>query len=290
MAKVRKAVIPAAGLGTRFLPATKAIPKEMLPIIDVPMIQIIIEEAVQSGIRDIVLITSKNKESVEKHFQNNPELEEYLERTGKPDLAKISKDLGKYCNLIPVEQEDPKGLGHAVLMAAEVIGNEPFAILLGDDLIDAKVPCTRQLIEVFEKTGSSVVGVMEVASAEVSKYGIIGGKSIQDGLWQVDRVIEKPQPKDAPTRMAIPGRYVVSATIFNYLKEVKPGKNGEIQLTDALEMMAKKEKLLAYRFEGQRYDAGDRLGFFEAQVAYGMKRPELRQGMIEVMKKHLQKG
>ncbi len=287
--KVKKAVIPAAGQGTRFLPATKAVPKEMIPIIDVPMIQHIVEEAVRSGIRDVVIVTARHKEAIENHFDFNPELEDSLENKNKKDLAEISKSIGRMVNVISVRQKNPMGLGHAVLCAEPVIGREPFAILLGDDLIDAQVPCTRQLIEVFEKEGASVVGVMEVPKPEVSKYGIVGGKMMNSTLMHVDRLVEKPSPQDAPSCWAIPGRYVLSPTIFDCIRQTQPGKGGEIQLTDALQLLAQREKLLAFRYEGVRYDAGDRLGFIDATLAYALKRPELREGVVELMKKHLGK-
>ncbi|MBL7714539.1 MAG: UTP--glucose-1-phosphate uridylyltransferase GalU [Bdellovibrionales bacterium] len=285
--KIRKAVIPAAGLGTRFLPATKAIPKEMIPIVDVPMIQHIVEEAVRAGIEDVVLITARHKESIENHFDYNYELEDSLEKKQKNDLAEVSKKIGKMCNLISVRQKNPMGLGHAVLCAAPVIGNEPFAVLLGDDLIDSKVPCTRQLAEIYEKEGASVVGVMEVPQAETSKYGIVGGNMLNPKLMHVDRLVEKPSPDQAPSRWAIPGRYVLSPKIFDCLRETKPGKGGEIQLTDALQLLAQREKLLAYAFEGTRYDTGDRLGFIDATLAFALRRPELASGVRDIMKKHL---
>ncbi len=284
---VRKAVIPAAGLGTRFLPATKAIPKEMIPIVDVPMIQHIVEEAVRSGIRDIVLITARNKSAIEDHFDFNYELEDTLDRKNKKDLAEISKSIGRCCNLISIRQKNPLGLGHAVLCAEPAIGNEPFAILLGDDLIDSKIPCTKQLIDIFEKEQASVVGVMEVPAKEVSKYGIVGGKMLNPKLMHVENLVEKPAPENSPSRLAIPGRYVLSPHIFEYLKHTHPGKGGEIQLTDGLQLLAKKEKLLAYQFDGIRYDAGDRLGFIDATIAYALRRPELASGVKELLKKHL---
>lgn len=286
-ARVRKAVIPAAGLGTRFLPATKSIPKEMIPIVDVPMIQHIVEEAVRAGIEDVILVTARHKEAIENHFDDNYELEDMLERKGKEDLRAISKRVGSLCNLISVRQKNPMGLGHAVLCAASIVGNEPFAVLLGDDLIDSEIPCTRQLIDIYEETGASVVGVMEVPRAETSKYGIVGGTLIKSGLMHVDRLIEKPSPSDAPSCWAIPGRYVLSSKIFEYLRETKPGKGGEIQLTDALQLLAQRDRLLAYEFEGTRYDTGDRLGFIDATLAFALKRSELREGVIELMKKHL---
>jgi UTP--glucose-1-phosphate uridylyltransferase len=285
--KVRKAVIPAAGLGTRFLPATKAIPKEMIPIVDVPMIQHIVEEAVASGIQDVILITARHKEAIENHFDYNYELEDTLLKKEKKELAEISRRIGKLCNLISIRQKNPMGLGHAVLCAESVVGNEPFAILLGDDLIDAKVPCTKQLIEVFEKERASVVGVMEVPLDDVSKYGMVGGRMVQAGLMHVDRLIEKPTPAATPSRYAIPGRYVLTPTIFDFLRETPPGKGGEIQLTDALEKLAKRESLMAYQFEGTRYDTGDRLGFIDATLAFALRRPELASGVRDIMKKHL---
>ncbi|MGZ3709258.1 MAG: UTP--glucose-1-phosphate uridylyltransferase GalU [Bdellovibrionota bacterium] len=285
--KVRKAVIPAAGLGTRFLPATKAIPKEMIPIVDVPMIQHIVEEAVRSGIEDIVLITARHKEAIENHFDFNYELEHRLEMGHKQDLLEVSRALGSMCNLISVRQKNPMGLGHAVLCAAPVIGNEPFAVLLGDDLIDSKVPCTKQLLEIYEKENASVVGVMEVPQSEVTKYGIVGGKMLNPRLMEVERLVEKPLPKDSPSRLAIPGRYVLSPMVFQCLRDTKPGKGGEIQLTDGLQLLAQRERLLAYQFEGTRYDTGDRLGFIDATLAFALRRPDLAPGVRELMKKHL---
>jgi UTP--glucose-1-phosphate uridylyltransferase len=285
--KIRKAVIPAAGLGTRFLPATKAIPKEMIPIVDIPMIQHIVQEAVRAGIEDVVLITARHKEAIENHFDYNYELEDTLDKKAKKELAEVSREIAKLCNLISVRQKNPMGLGHAVLCAEPVIGKEPFAILLGDDLIDSEVPCTQQLCQVYEKEGASVVGVMEVPRDDVSKYGIVGGKMLNPRLMQVDRLVEKPSPENAPSRWAIPGRYVLSGKIFDCIRETKPGKGGEIQLTDALQILASREKLLAYQYEGTRYDTGDRLGFIDATVAFALRRPELAPGVREILKKHM---
>jgi UTP--glucose-1-phosphate uridylyltransferase len=285
--KIRKAVIPAAGMGTRFLPATKAIPKEMIPIVDIPMIQHIVEEAVRAGIEDIVLITARHKSAIEDHFDYNYELEDTMDKRAKKDLAEVSRSIGKMCNLISIRQKNPAGLGHAVLCAEPAIGREPFAILLGDDLIDSAVPCTRQLCDIYEKEGSSVVGVMEVPEADVSKYGIVGGKMLNPRLMHVERLVEKPAAKDAPSRFAIPGRYVLSPTIFDCLRETKPGKGGEIQLTDGLQLLAQREKLLAYQYEGTRYDTGDRLGFIDATLAFALRRPELAPGVREIMRKHM---
>lgn len=288
--KVRKAVIPAAGLGTRFLPATKAIPKEMIPIVDVPMIQHIVEEAVRSGIEDVILITARHKEAIENHFDSNYELEDTLDRKAKKDLAELSRSIGKMCNLVSVRQKNPMGLGHAVLCAASLVGNEPFAILLGDDLIEAKTPCTQQLLEIFEKEKASVVAVMEVPKEDTFKYGMVGGKMLSPQLMHVDHLIEKPQPSESPSSWAIPGRYVLSPRIFECLRETRPGRGGEIQLTDGLQLLAEREKLLAYRFEGTRYDTGDRIGFIDATLAYALKRPELAEDVKLLLKKHLKNG
>jgi UTP--glucose-1-phosphate uridylyltransferase len=285
---VRKAVIPVAGLGTRFLPATKAIPKEMIPIIDIPMIQLIVEEAVKSGIEEVILVTSKYKKAIENHFSPHPELEETLERTGKSELLAVVRGLSKMCNLKTVTQDKALGLGHAVLQAASAVGNEPFAVLLGDDLIDSpRVACTKQLIDIYEQEKCSVVGVMEVPKEEVSKYGMVGGKMKNPRLMDVDRLVEKPAPKDAPSQLAIPGRYILDPEIFNCLRETKPAKNGEIQLTDGLQLLAKRKGLRAYLFEGTRYDSGDRIGFIDATIAYALKRPELREEVKALLEKHL---
>jgi len=289
--KIKKAVIPAAGLGTRFLPATKAIPKEMIPIIDVPMIQYIVEEAVEAGIEEIILVTARHKEAIENHFDYNYELEDSLIKKGKAELAQISKNIANKCNLISIRQKIPMGLGHAVLAAAPIVGDEPFAILLGDDLvISEKAPCIGQCIDIFNKTETSVVGVMKVQKSEVSKYGIIAGQEVEDKKWKVSGVVEKPAIENAPSQMAIPGRYVLSSRIFDYLKKIKPGKGGEIQLTDALQMLAQNEGLLAYEFEGRRYDTGDRLGYLEATVHFALKRKELRDGFIKIMKEAISSG
>lgn len=286
MKKIRKVVIPAAGLGTRFLPATKAIPKEMLPIIDTPIIQLIVEEAVASGIEDVILVTARHKEAIENHFDYNYELDDTLSKKQKEELLESSKKVSEMANVISVRQKNPKGLGHAVWCAKSVVGDEPFAVILGDDLVDAKVPATQQCIDLFEQKDSSVVGVMEVAEADVSKYGIVGGKMESDRLMKVDRVVEKPSPADAPSRLALPGRYILKAEIFKHLENTKPGHGGEIQLTDGLEALAASSGLYAYKFDGNRYDAGDRLGYLEANMVYALKRPELKDAVKALMRKY----
>jgi UTP--glucose-1-phosphate uridylyltransferase len=287
--KVRKAVIPAAGLGTRFLPVTKTVSKEMIPIIDKPMIQYIVEEAVQSGVEDIVLVTSRHKEDLERYFDYNYELEDRLMKNGKQELALSIKKIAETCNIICVYQKEPAGLGHAVGCARSVVGEDPFAVLLGDDLIDSKNPCTRQLIDIYDHHGMSVVGVMEVPESETSKYGIVGGDFIDPRTMRVHTMIEKPKSEEAPSRFAIPGRYVVDASIFELISNTKPGKGGEIQFTDALLGLAKSKGLLAYRFDGDRYDTGDRLGYLNATLTFGLRRPELRDGLLKLMEQHLNK-
>ena len=289
MDKVKRAIIPAAGLGTRFLPATKAIPKEMIPIVDIPMIQFIVEEAVRSGIEDVILVTARHKEAIENHFDFNYELEDILEKRHKDELVEASRKVANLCNLITVRQKNPMGLGHAILTAAPIIGNEPFAILLGDDMIDSEVPCTRQLIDVYQKEKTSVVGIMEVPRSETSKYGIVKGQKIRDGLLRVEGVVEKPKPEQAPSLFAIPGRYVLDAEIFNLLRQIKPGAGGEIQLTDGLQLLAQKKGLLAYQYKGERYDTGDRVGFIDATLEFALRRPELKSSVLELLRKHMKK-
>lgn len=285
--RIRKAVIPAAGLGTRFLPVTKAVPKELLPIVDIPMIQFIIEEAVGAGAEEILLITSPLKKLVEEYFGRNPELERHLEKSGKKEQVEALKKISNLCKITPIFQDQPLGLGHAVGCAERAVGNEPFAVILPDDMIDAQIPCTRQLADISEREGLSVIGVMEVPEKEVSKYGIVGGKSLGPKLTRVEKVVEKPDPAQAPSRLAIPGRYVLDPEIFSCLKEVKPGRGGEIQLTDGLEILAARKGLLAYQFEGDRYDTGDRLGYIDATLTMALRRSELKPGVIALLKKHL---
>jgi UTP--glucose-1-phosphate uridylyltransferase len=271
---IRKAVIPAAGLGTRFLPATKAVPKELLPIVDTPTIQYIVEEAVAAGVRDVILICARGKDSIVDHFDIAAELEANLERTGKTALRQEMRRIAQMARVVTVRQQEPLGLGHAVLCAKDLVGDEPFVVMLGDDIIDAQVPAARQLADCWEKHGQGVIALMEVAPEETSMYGIAAGTAIDARTTRISQLVEKPKA-NPPSNLAVIGRYVLPPRIFELLEQVKPGVGGEIQLTDALAMLAREEGLLGYRFEGRRYDAGDRLGYLKANFAYAMKRPEL---------------
>ncbi len=273
--RVRKAVIPVAGLGVRFLPATKAQPKEMLPIVDKPTIQYIVEEAVASGIEDILLVTGRQKKPVEDHFDRSPELEIHLKNKGKYDLLDMVTQIGEMVEVHCVRQKDPKGLGHAVLCARKFVGNEPFAVLLGDDLIKSDVPCLRQLVGIFEETGGSVVAVQEVPAMDVSKYGILKADAVSDGLFKIKDLVEKPAPQDAPSRVAVMGRYIITPRVFNILENTGPGAGGEIQLTDALKVLCRQEEMYGFAFSGKRYDVGDKLGYLMANVEYALDRPDL---------------
>ncbi len=276
MKKVRKAIIPAAGLGTRFLPATKAQPKEMLPIVDKPTIQYIVEEALASGIEQILIIIGRNKESIADHFDRTPELDSNLESKGKDELLAISRSLSEMVDLHFVRQKEAKGLGHAVLCAKQFVGDEPFAVMLGDDIVyNDEKPCLGQLIAVYEREEASVLGVQRVERADVSKYGIIDGDKLADRLFTVRDMVEKPPVDAAPSQEAVLGRYVLSPAIFEEIEKTPRGVGGEIQLTDALCSLAKKERMLAYDFEGMRYDAGDKLGFLKATVEYALRHDEV---------------
>jgi len=283
--KVRKAVIPAAGLGTRFLPATKAQPKEMLPIVDKPTLQYIVEEAIESGIEEILIIIGRNKSSIENHFDRSVELELELEKSGKFDLLEEVRRISDMANIHYVRQKEPKGLGHAIHCAKSFIGNEPFAVLLGDDIVhNGDMPCLKQLIKTYDKYKTTILGVQEVSDADVSKYGIVDGKMIEDNIYTVNDLIEKPSIEDAPSNVAILGRYVINPEIFDILEHVKPGKGGEIQLTDGLKELAKREAMCAYIFEGKRYDVGNKLGFLEATVEFALRRDDLRDDFIEYLR------
>ena len=282
--KIRTAVIPAAGLGTRFLPATKAQPKEMLPIVDKPCIQYIIEEAIDSGIEDILIITGRNKRAIEDHFDRAVELELTLKAQGKYDLLGLVQELSRV-TIHYVRQKEPKGLGHAVLCAKHFVGDEPFAVLLGDDIMDAEVPVLKQLMDVYEDCGGSVLGVQEVPKDRVSSYGVVKPVAVKERLWRADDLVEKPSVEEAPSRLAVLGRYIISPEIFGILEKTEPGRGGEIQLTDALKKLSEREPVYAYEFEGRRYDVGDKQGYLEATVDFALKRPDLRDPFLRYLLK-----
>ena len=280
MKQVRKAVIPAAGLGTRFLPATKATPKEMLPIVDKPTIQYIIEEALASGIEDILIITGRSKRAIEDHFDRSIELELNLEAGGKLKELDMVKQISEI-RIHYIRQKEPKGLGHAILCAKQFIGDEPFAVLLGDDVVDSEKPALKQLIDVYDRTGASVLGVQEVPQEKVSSYGIVASQPTEEArTFTVTDMVEKPAVADAPSRLAVLGRYIINPEIFEILEHTAPGRGNEIQLTDALKELAKTQPMYAYNFEGRRYDVGDKQGFLEATVEMALKRPDLREKFL----------
>jgi len=279
--KVKKAIIPAAGLGTRFLPATKAQPKEMLPIVDKPTIQYIIEEAIASGIEEILIITGRNKKCIEDHFDKSVELEMELEKNGKDDLLKIVRDISGMVDIHFIRQKEPKGLGHAILCAKTFVGNEPFAVLLGDDVVYSEKPCLKQLMDCYDEYKTSVLGVQTVDEKDVNKYGIVDGINIEDRVYKAKNLVEKPSVEEAPSNVAILGRYIITPQIFDILQNTKPGKGGEIQLTDALKELISREAMYAYDFEGRRYDVGDKLGYLQATVEYALRKEELRDSFIE---------
>lgn len=288
--KIKKAIIPAAGLGTRFLPATKAQPKEMLPIVDKPTIQFIVEEAVQSGIEEILIITGRNKRAIEDHFDKSVELELVLKNKGQENLLHLIEDISNMVDIHYIRQKEPKGLGHAIYCAKAFVGNEPFAVMLGDDVIDAGKPALKQMIDVYDKYNCSIIGVQEVPEDDVSKYGIIDSSFIEDRIFKINDLVEKPKKKDAPSRMAILGRYIITPAIFDILKHTKPGAGGEIQLTDALKELLSHEVMYAYNFEGKRYDVGDKLGYLMATVECALKRDDLKKDfakyLLDLMKEH----
>ena len=285
--RVRKAVLPVAGLGTRFLPATKAVPKEMLPLVDVPSIQIIVEECVAAGFEEIILVTARGKSAIEDHFDRAPELEALLERRGKnEDLARVRKpqQMARY---VSVRQAEAKGLGHAVLCARDAVGDEPFAVLLGDDLLDAAVPGVRQLADVYERTGQGVVALYEVAAGQEHMYGIVDGERTGPRELALKKLVEKPAPGTAPSRLAIIGRYVLPAEIFDILAATQPGRGGEIQLTDALATLCARRGLIGLEVEGRRFDVGDRAGYVLAMVHYALRRDDIRDEVLAGLRKIL---
>lgn len=289
MSKVRKAVIPAAGYGTRFLPATKALAKEMLPIVDKPTIQFIVEEAIASGIEEIIIVTGKSKRAIEDHFDSNIDLEKLLESKGKlKQLEELKKSV--QVNLFFVRQPYPKGLGDAVLQARAFIGDEPFVVMLGDDLMEDEVPLTKQLIDVYDETSASALAVMEVDPSETNKYGIIAPEGqISEGVYNVSTFVEKPNPEDAPSNLAIIGRYLLTPEIFDILENLEPGAGNEIQLTDAIDQLNKTQRVFAKNFTGKRYDVGNKFGFMEMSIEYALKHPEIKDEMIPYLKQLVEK-
>ena len=277
MSVIRKAIIPVAGFGTRFLPVTKSIPKEMIPIIDKPTIQYIIEEAVESGITDILLVTSKYKKSIEDYFDNFKELESVLESSKNYEMLVMIKNISNMVNITFVRQKEQKGLGHAIYQGKTFVGNEPFCVLLGDDIVyNRDKPCLKQLIECYEEYGGSVLGVQEVKHEDVSKYGIVDGNKISENIYRVNNLIEKPSMEEAPTNIAILGRYVISCKIFEHLEKENYGKNGEIQLTDSITNLISTEEVYAYKFQGTRYDIGDKVGYLKATIDYSLRDDKIK--------------
>jgi len=273
---IRKAIIPAAGLGTRFLPATKAQPKEMLPIVDKPAIQYIVEEAIESGVEDIIIVTGKHKRAIEDHFDKSVELELLLEEKGNRELLDLVKRLSNLADIHYIRQKQPLGLGHAVYCARKFIGDEPFAVLLGDDIIQSRKPTLKSMIEIYEEKRTSVICAMEVPHEDVERYGIIAPeRELGQGVIAIGDLVEKPHPDQAPSNLAVIGRYIIEPDIFGLLERAKPGKGGEIQLTDALHELNRKKRMVAYRLEGTRYDVGDKFGYLKATIDFALERPEL---------------
>lgn len=273
--RVRKAVIPAAGMGVRFLPATKAQPKEMIPIIDTPAIQYIVQEALDSGIEDILIITSRGKNAIEDHFDRSPFLEEFLSTKGKADLLAVVREIGSLARLYYIRQKEPLGLGHAVLCARQFVGDEPFAVLLGDDIVLSKRPCLKQMMDLYAELPGTILAVAEVPPEDVSKYGILDAYPLHDGVYRVRNMVEKPAPDIAPSQLAVIGRYIISPRIFPILAKTPPGAGGEIQLTDALQVLCREEPVYGLIFRGRRYDVGDKLGYLKATVEFALDRPDL---------------
>jgi UTP--glucose-1-phosphate uridylyltransferase len=289
LAKVRKAVFPAAGLGTRFLPATKAQPKEMLPLVDKPLIQYGVEEAIHSGIQNMIIVTGRGKSAIEDHFDVSYELEQLLESRGKKDLLSVVRNVSDMIDVAYIRQKEALGLGHAVLRAKELVGQESFAVVLSDDVIDAETPCLRQLLDIHEFFGAPVLAVMEVPKESLSSYGVVDADPVahngpKDRLFRIRDMVEKPKPSEAPSNLAIIGRYVLTPEIFDCIAQVEPGSGGEIQLTDGLRQLLRSRPVYAYRFEGTRYDAGDKLGFLKATVEFALKRHDLGAPFREYLK------
>jgi len=285
MKVIKKAVFPVAGLGTRFLPATKANPKEMLPVVDKPLIQYAVEEAMQSGITELIFVTGRNKRSIEDHFDKNVELEASLMASNKSLLLEsIRSIIPSHVKCIYTRQSEPLGLGHAVLQAKTIINDEPFAVLLADDLTDAKTPVLKQLISQHQKEQASVIAIEDIPKDKTVQYGIVDVSTSKDNLYKINSIVEKPQPKDAPSTLGVIGRYVFNPEIFDCLEKIKPGKGGEIQLTDAIQMLLSQQSIFAYQFEGKRYDCGDKLGFMKANIEFSKRHPEIGKEFIEFLK------
>jgi UTP--glucose-1-phosphate uridylyltransferase len=282
---IRKGVFPAAGLGTRFLPATKALPKEMLPLVDKPLIQYVVEEAIASGVSHIILVTSRGKSAIEDHFDVAFELESTLEKRGKTDQLLAAQTVSRMADVAYVRQKEPLGLGHAVLISENLVAGEPFAVLLGDDIVDSRVPCLRQMIEVYERfDGSPVLAVQVVEGEAISRFGVVAGEEIEPNIIRITDMVEKPRSADAPSNLAIIGRYILTSDIFPFLREARAGVGGEIQITDALRKLAKQRPFYGYKFEGKRHDAGDKLGFLMANVEFALKRSDLAPEFREYLK------
>ncbi|HLN80603.1 MAG TPA: UTP--glucose-1-phosphate uridylyltransferase GalU [Thermoanaerobaculia bacterium] len=284
MQRVRVAVFPAAGLGTRFLPATKAQPKEMLPLVDRPLVQYVVEEAKAAGIERIVIVTGRGKNAIEDHFDTSFELEKMLEERGKEDLLGIVREISDMIPVSYVRQKTALGLGHAILQAKELVGNEPFAVMLGDDIVDSKEPCIGQMMRLYERRGNPVIAIQEVAREETSQYGIVAGERVGDRVIKISAMVEKPAPEDAPSNLAIIGRYILPPEIFEVLEATRSDVGGEIQLTSALATLLERRPIDGYLFEGKRYDAGDKLGFLKATVEFALKRDDLGKPFREYLK------
>lgn len=288
--RIRKAIIPAAGFGTRFLPATKAQPKEMIPVVDKPALQYIIEELIAAGIEDVLIVTNRNKHAIEDHFDRSIELELLLERSGNVEMLQTVRNISELVRVHYVRQMEAKGLGHAILCGKAFVGNEPFAVLLGDDIVDSNAPCIGQLMDTHREFQSTVLGVQEVERKDTSKYGIVDGVKLCDNVYSVNSLVEKPAVDEAPSNIAILGRYIIAPEIFEILENTVPGKGGEIQLTDALNQLAHRDKVYARVFEGKRYDIGDKLGYLKATVDFALKREELGPALMEYIKTVARRG
>jgi len=289
--KIKKAVIPAAGLGTRFLPVTKSMPKEMLPLVDFPAIHYVVEEAVESGFNDIIIITGRGKRSIEDYFDESPELEMRLKKDGKNDLLKLVKKISSFADIHYIRQKEPKGLPDAILKAEKHVGDEPFAVLLGDDIIIDKIPCIKQLINVFEKYKKTVIAAQKIPIEEIYKYGSIKGKKIEsspnDFLYLIEDIVEKPKPEKAPTNIASVGRYIFTTDIFNCIKKTKPGINNELQIADSMKILMQTQDVYAYGFHGKKYDIGDKLGYIQAIIDFSLENSEIGKDVKSYIKKLL---